>query len=88
MAVPGELAGYWDAHQTYGRLPWSRLVQPAIKLAENGVEVNSHLAMVLQLKAVSIKAEPSMWYTGALRLSAVHLNLKLFWGGRFISGYF
>ncbi|KAK4015774.1 Gamma-glutamyl transpeptidase [Daphnia magna] len=61
VAVPGELAGYWDAHQTYGRLPWSRLVQPAIKLAENGVEVNSHLAMVLQLKAVSIKAEPSMW---------------------------
>jgi gamma-glutamyltranspeptidase/glutathione hydrolase/leukotriene-C4 hydrolase len=62
VAVPGELAGYWDAHQAYGRLPWARLVLPAALLAENGVEVNSHLAATLQIKAASIKAEPSMWY--------------------------
>ncbi|XP_046440624.1 glutathione hydrolase 1 proenzyme-like [Daphnia pulex] len=61
VAVPGELAGYWDAHQAYGRLPWARLVLPAALLAENGVEVNSHLAATLQIKAASIKAEPSMW---------------------------
>ncbi len=61
VAVPGELAGYWDAHQTYGRLPWSRLVLPAALLAENGVQVNSHLAATLKIKAASIKAEPSMW---------------------------
>lgn len=61
MAVPGELAGYWEAHQTYGRLPWSRLVLPAAMLAENGVTVNSHLARVLNVTAAAIKAEPSLW---------------------------
>ena len=61
VAVPGELAGYWDAHQAYGRLAWSRLVLPAALMAENGVQVNKHLAMVLTMKAASIKAEPSMW---------------------------
>ncbi|KAI9556606.1 hypothetical protein GHT06_016396 [Daphnia sinensis] len=60
VAVPGELAGYWAAHQTYGRLPWSQLIQPAIKLAEGGVAVNRHLADVLQCGAESIRKEPSM----------------------------
>ena len=60
VAVPGELAGYWAAHQRYGRLPWSRLVQPAVKLAENGVAVNRHLAEVLRREAQSIQDEPSM----------------------------
>lgn len=61
VAVPGELAGYWDAHQAHGRLPWARLVLPAAMLAENGVTVNKHLADILKLKAAAIKAEPSMW---------------------------
>ncbi|EFX74307.1 hypothetical protein DAPPUDRAFT_57425 [Daphnia pulex] len=60
VAVPGELAGYWAAHQRYGRLPWSRLVQPAVKLAENGAPVNRHLAEVLRREAQSIQDEPSM----------------------------
>ena len=60
VAVPGELAGYWAAHQRYGQLPWSRLVQPAVKLAENGVPVNRHLAHVLHREAQSIQDEPSM----------------------------
>ncbi|MBZ0113372.1 MAG: gamma-glutamyltransferase, partial [Thermoanaerobaculia bacterium] len=34
--VPGTVAGLWAAHQRYGTLPWARLVQPAIGLAENG----------------------------------------------------
>ncbi len=60
MAVPGELAGYWAAHQEYGRLPWSRLVLPAASMAENGLAVNRHLAETLGRDAESIKAEPSM----------------------------
>lgn len=35
--VPGSVAGLYEAHQKLGRLPWKRLVQPAIDLAEQGV---------------------------------------------------
>ncbi len=36
VGVPGTVAGLWMAHQKYGKLPWARLVQPAIDLAEQG----------------------------------------------------
>ncbi len=36
VGVPGTVAGLWQAHQKYGKLPWARLVQPAIDLAEKG----------------------------------------------------
>jgi len=34
--VPGTVAGLWEAHQRYGRLPWNDLVMPAVRLAEEG----------------------------------------------------
>jgi gamma-glutamyltranspeptidase/glutathione hydrolase len=34
--VPGTVAGFWSAHQRFGKLPWHKLVEPAIKLAEEG----------------------------------------------------
>ena len=34
--VPGTVAGLWEAHQRYGRLPWKDLVMPAVMLAEEG----------------------------------------------------
>lgn len=36
VGVPGTVAGLWKAHQKYGKLPWSELVQPAIDIATNG----------------------------------------------------
>ena len=61
VGVPGELAGYWAAHQRYGRLPWSRLVLPAAFLAEKGLRVNWHLANALLRKEDLIKSESSLW---------------------------
>jgi gamma-glutamyltranspeptidase/glutathione hydrolase len=35
-AVPGTVAGFWQAHQRFGSLPWRELVEPAIALARDG----------------------------------------------------
>jgi gamma-glutamyltranspeptidase/glutathione hydrolase len=34
--VPGTVAGLWEAHRRYGKLPWRDLVMPAVALAEDG----------------------------------------------------
>ena len=42
--VPGSVAGLWAAHQKLGSKPWAVLVQPAIRLAEEGFVVDDYLA--------------------------------------------
>jgi gamma-glutamyltranspeptidase/glutathione hydrolase len=38
-AVPGSIAGLAAAHERYASLPWRRLIEPAIGLARDGVEL-------------------------------------------------
>ncbi len=45
--VPGSVAGLWLAHQKYGRLPWKKLLAPAIRLAEQGFVLDAYDAEVL-----------------------------------------
>ena len=40
VGVPGFVQGVWALHQKYGTLPWPDLIEPAIVLAEQGVEVS------------------------------------------------
>lgn len=42
--VPGTLRGLELGHAKFGKLPWPRLVAPAIELAERGFTVDKHLA--------------------------------------------
>lgn len=56
--VPGEVAAYWEAHQRYGRLPWSRLFQPTIALCRRGYRINYHQAVKLLKEKVHIAADP------------------------------
>ncbi|HEX5169331.1 MAG TPA: gamma-glutamyltransferase [Cyclobacteriaceae bacterium] len=37
VGVPGTVAGLYKAHQQYGKLPWKKIVNPAVKLASRGV---------------------------------------------------
>ncbi len=54
VGVPGNIALMADAHRRWGRLPWARLFAPAIRLAEEGFEVNGFLAATLA-------ATPERW---------------------------
>lgn len=44
---PSLIAMLHMAHQDHGRLPWARLFEPAIQLAENGFEISPRMARVL-----------------------------------------
>ncbi|XP_067942701.1 scoloptoxin SSD14-like isoform X2 [Watersipora subatra] len=44
IAVPGEISGTWLAHQKFGKLPWARLFEPSIALAEEGITLNEYVA--------------------------------------------
>ena len=48
IAVPGEVHGQYQAWNQYGKLPWKRLVQPAIDLARKGFKISRALDDVLK----------------------------------------
>ena len=45
--VPGTPAGLYELHRRYGKLPWPRVVAPAIRLARDGFIVTRRLAFEL-----------------------------------------
>ena len=47
VGVPGTVAGLHLAWSEQGRLPWRRLVEPAVDLARDGFEIPHHLARSL-----------------------------------------
>lgn len=49
-AVPGEIQGYWMAHQRFGRLPWKSLFRRAISMARNGWKLSKAAAKALEKK--------------------------------------
>ncbi len=49
--VPGMVAGLYEFHRANGKLPWKELLSPAIRLAQDGFEVNPELASALEGKS-------------------------------------
>ena len=43
VAVPGMVAGLYEIHQKFGKLPFANVVQPSIELAEKGAVVSKHM---------------------------------------------
>lgn len=60
VATPGEIKGYWEAHQRFGKLPWKRLFEPTIKLCYEGHIVSNNLASVMRQRKEIILEEPSL----------------------------
>lgn len=60
IAVPGELKGYWELHQKYGKLDWARLVQPTIDLCRKGHTVSAYLHRILMGQEAKILDTPSL----------------------------
>jgi gamma-glutamyltranspeptidase / glutathione hydrolase len=56
--VPGSVAGMWEAHRRFGRLPWADLVQPAVNLAE-GIVVHQRLAESLRTYEARFRTYPA-----------------------------
>lgn len=48
VGVPGTVAGFALAHESYGSGEWGRLVEPAAALARGGFEVSERLALSLE----------------------------------------
>jgi gamma-glutamyltranspeptidase / glutathione hydrolase len=68
-AVPGVPAGLGVLHRRHGRLPWARLVQPAISLAAGGVEMPpAHAACLAMLAPVMTMREGERIYAPSGRL--------------------
>ena len=51
VGVPGLVAGLAEAHGRWGSRPWAELIQPAIRLAEDGFSVYPWLAESIELAA-------------------------------------
>ena len=69
FAVPGLPAGLDALWRRYGRLPWSRLVEPALRLAREGVELPvAHAACLAMLAPVMTMNEGAAIYAPGGRL--------------------
>jgi gamma-glutamyltranspeptidase/glutathione hydrolase len=58
-AVPGAVRGLWEAHRAGGRLPWDRVLEPAIRAADAGVEVSWALLLEIVAREAEIRASPA-----------------------------
>ena len=48
VSTPGNVNAWWAMSSEYGRLDWEELFEAAIKAAEDGFEIDNHLARVIK----------------------------------------
>ncbi|MGY6551690.1 MAG: gamma-glutamyltransferase family protein [Erythrobacter sp.] len=59
VSVPGAVDAWWSLHQRYGKLPWARLLEPAIQLAETGAPVPDVISYYMQASLARFR-QPGM----------------------------
>jgi gamma-glutamyltranspeptidase/glutathione hydrolase len=57
--IPGTVAGLWHVHQKYGKLPWKRLMRPAIQLATKGIVISDDFAYALEVRRERLGLDPA-----------------------------
>jgi gamma-glutamyltranspeptidase/glutathione hydrolase len=62
VGVPGVLRALELAHKAHGKLPWARLFQPAIDLAENGFAISPRLHALIAKDEHLKRFEPARSY--------------------------
>lgn len=55
VAVPGEVAGLFEAHKRFGTLPMAVLAAPAVKLAAQGFEVDGAMRVAIERQQAAMK---------------------------------
>ncbi|MHC4780813.1 MAG: gamma-glutamyltransferase, partial [Planctomycetota bacterium] len=61
MAVPGFLAGCWKAHEKFGSLPWSKLFEPAIRHAVEGIAVQESILRSARRQGSRLPEGKALW---------------------------
>lgn len=51
VGTPGTVKLLWETHQKYGKLAWSKLIEPVVKVAEQGFEISPRLATMIEKDA-------------------------------------
>ncbi len=58
VATPGTIAGMYEIHRRYGKLPWSTVVTPAIRLARDGFVVKQRFIEAIEKRKEMILKNP------------------------------
>lgn len=58
--IPGEIAGLYELHKRHGKLPWSRLVQPALQAARDGFKMHPALYKKVKSSEKWLKNHPQL----------------------------
>ncbi|CAB16397.1 gamma-glutamyltranspeptidase Ggt2 [Schizosaccharomyces pombe] len=61
IAIPGELAGLYEAWKSHGLLDWSKLLEPNVKLAREGFPVTRAMERVLKLPEMAHLLKDPIW---------------------------
>ncbi|TVR11774.1 MAG: gamma-glutamyltransferase, partial [Phormidium sp. GEM2.Bin31] len=59
VGVPGTVAGLVEVHQRYGVLPWEEVVEPALRLAEDGFAVHQRFVDAVERRQEVLLANPA-----------------------------
>src|SRR3990167_821514 len=64
VTVPGTVAGLYEAHRRFGKMPWAKLIQPTIDLATKGMVMSDDESLALARRKEAMAKDPG----GALKV--------------------